>query len=54
MRNHFLPILMHLVRSMSMPNKELMKFAQDPFLEIRAIEWGFNTNKQLGRTYLKF
>lgn len=37
-----------------MPNEELMKFAEDPFLEIRATEWGINTNKQLGRTYLKF
>ena len=44
MRNHFLPIFMYLVRSMSMPNEELMKFA-NPFLEIRAIEWGFNNNK---------
>ena len=39
MRNHFLPICMYSVRSMSMPNKLLMNFA-NPFLEIRAIEWG--------------
>lgn len=36
-----------------MPNKELIKFA-NPVLEIRAIEWGFNNNKWLGRTYLNF
>ena len=30
---------MYSVRSMSMPNKLLMNFA-NPFLEIRAIEWG--------------
>lgn len=36
-----------------MPNEELMKFA-NPFLEIRAIEWGFNNNKWLGGIYLNF